>query len=148
MKRAKSRFTFKPKTEKFQNKIIQDCNGDELEFPDVDANDTPTVGDRIVIDNKSNETGERLMPNGETIVFENGIVTEILEPEEPKNLIRTRRDSLNRKIQILGPDKKKPYLKGNRILIDGREPILAKVQLNGIKITAFRGQISSVKRVN
>ena len=44
-------------------------------------------------------------------------------------------------------DKKKPYLKGNRILIDGREPILARVQLNNIKMNVFRGQISSVKKL-
>lgn len=142
-----SRFNFKKKIEKIKNKIIQDCNGEELEFPDVDIHDTPGEGDRILIDNKSNLTGERLLPNGQTIVFKDGIVTEIIEPEEPKNLIKTTKDTLKRKIQIMGPNKDEPYLKGNRILVDNKELIMAKVQVGDVLMTVFRGKISKVERL-
>lgn len=81
MKKFEPKYLFKPK-----NKIQFDATGEEIEFPELDVNDTPDVGDKIIIDNKTNLSGERLMPNGETIVFENGVITEIIETDLMNNL--------------------------------------------------------------
>lgn len=147
MNTEKSRSVFKKKVEKFKNLILQDCNADELEFPELESDDYPSVGDEITIDDKTKETGERLMPNGVTIKFNDGVVTEIIEPEEPKNLIKTTKDSLKRKIQIMGPNKSMPFFKGNSILVDKKEMIMAKVQLDDLLVTVFRGKISKVERM-
>ena len=93
----KQKFNFK-NLRKAQNKILQDCNGYELEFPEIDISDSPTVGDKISIDGKSKETGERLMPNGNTFVFVDGIITKIIEKDKTmqdlKNDLKTVKNIL------------------------------------------------------
>ena len=59
-----------------KNKLVQDANGDEIDFPDLAPEDTPSVGDKATIGGSPAE-GESLMPNGETYVFTAGVLTEI-----------------------------------------------------------------------
>lgn len=139
-----SRRVFKKKSQ-IQNKMIFNANGEEMEFPDVDVNDSPKVGDKIIMDNDSKVSGESLMPNGETYIYANGVLTDIIEAEEEiLNTIKRKKDSLNRKIEISGDDKSKPYLKGNSILVDGKELIMGKVNIGNIQLNIFRGKISKV----
>ncbi|TYP71485.1 Clp protease ClpP [Aquimarina intermedia] len=66
------------KSEKPKNlKVIQDANGTELEFPDLEPDDTPTVGAKTTAD-----AAEYVMPNGETYVVEDGELKEIKPKEE------------------------------------------------------------------
>ena len=67
--------------EKAVNLIVQDANGVEIDFTELEADATPKVGDKATIDGES-ATGEYVMPSGETYVFENGELTEIKEAEE------------------------------------------------------------------
>lgn len=59
-----------------KNKLVQDANGTEIDFTDLEEGDTPSVGDKATIDGASAE-GELLMPSGETYVFSKGELTEI-----------------------------------------------------------------------
>jgi ATP-dependent protease ClpP protease subunit len=60
--------------------MIQDANGVELEFPDVEADVLPQVGDKATIDGKPAE-GEHVMPEGMKYIFEAGELQEIIEAE-------------------------------------------------------------------
>jgi vacuolar-type H+-ATPase subunit I/STV1 len=69
----------------FQNKILKTADELEVEFPDLEENDTPTVGDKGVVDGNTSYTGEVVMANGEIYVFESGTLTEIKEAEGEQN---------------------------------------------------------------
>lgn len=68
---------FKPKA----LKVVQDANANDIEFPDLEEDDTPSVGDKATIDGSPAE-GEHVMPSGETYVFTGGELTEIKPDEE------------------------------------------------------------------
>ena len=63
-----------------QNKIVQDANGAEIDFTELEEDATPSVGDKATVDGSSAE-GEYVMPSGETYVFTAGELTEIQEAE-------------------------------------------------------------------
>lgn len=63
-----------------QNKMVLDANGAEIDFAELEDDDTPAVGDTATVDGAAAE-GEYLMPSGETYVFTAGELTEI-KPEE------------------------------------------------------------------
>lgn len=67
-----------------QLKTVQDANGTEIVFTDLEPDDTPSVGDVATI-NDTAAQGEHVMPNGETYVFEDGKLTEIKAKEEDDN---------------------------------------------------------------
>lgn len=69
------------KSDKIQNKIIQDANGVEIDFYEVEETATPAVGDKARVDGSDAE-GEYLLPSGETYVFTAGELTEIQTGEE------------------------------------------------------------------
>lgn len=58
-------------------KIQLDANGGEIEFPQLEENDTPSVGDETTA-----EDGSYVMPSGETYVIADGKLTEIIPAEE------------------------------------------------------------------
>lgn len=64
-----------------KNKIVQDANGEDIDFPELAPEDTPSVGDTATIGGVAAE-GERVMPNGETFVFTAGELTEIKPAED------------------------------------------------------------------
>lgn len=61
-------------------KMVTDANGVEIDFTELEEDDTPAVGDVATIDGAAAE-GEHVMPNGETFVFTAGALTEI-KPDE------------------------------------------------------------------
>lgn len=63
----------------FQNKILKTAEDLEVDFPELEDTDTPEVGDKGVVDGNSNYTGEVVMADGQTFVFEDGTLTEIKE---------------------------------------------------------------------
>ncbi|RAK21602.1 ATP-dependent protease ClpP protease subunit [Flavobacterium aquaticum] len=60
--------------------ILQDGTGMEIIFPELSEGDMPEVGEKATVDGKE-ANGEFLMPDGSTMVFEKGLLTEI-KPEE------------------------------------------------------------------
>jgi len=67
-----------------KNKIIQDANGVEIDFYELEDGQEPKVGDKAKIDgNPAN--GEVVIPSGETYVFVDGELTEIKPKEDDAN---------------------------------------------------------------
>lgn len=58
-------------------KTVQDAKGEDIEFPDLEPDDTPSVGDKV-----SAEDAERVMPSGETYVIKDNVLSEIKPKEE------------------------------------------------------------------
>lgn len=57
-------------------KTVQDATGKALVFSDLNDGDEISVGDKATVDGKIAQ-GEYLRPDGSTLVFENGAITEI-----------------------------------------------------------------------
>lgn len=89
-----------------ENKIVQDANGDDIDFPDLEEDDVPEVGDTATVDG-SPAQGEYLMPSGETYVFEDGALTEIKPKEEESTDDSEEMAALQEEVQNLKKDLKK-----------------------------------------
>ena len=61
---------------KIKNKMVIDSTGAEIDFPDVEDDSTPAIGDAATVEGVAAE-GEYLMPNGDAYVFNAGVLTEI-----------------------------------------------------------------------
>ena len=72
---------FNPKENAPVNKIVQDANGTEIDFPDVADDLDPVVGDKAQVDGKPAD-GEYVMPNGQKYAFAGGTLETIEEAEE------------------------------------------------------------------
>lgn len=152
----RSRKVFKTKA---TNLILQDANGEEIEFPDLETNQFPDVGEKILIDGKGKETGERLMPNGTLIKFKDGIVIEVIT--EPKDIINLKatakvqdkafktftawKNNRIHKIEILGNNEKTPFRKGNRVLVNGKKMMFAKYEFDGKEMKIRNGRIDGTR---
>ncbi len=64
-----------------QNKIVQDSDGTEIDFTELEEDEKPSVGDTATVDDALAD-GEYTMPNGEIYVFEAGELTEIKPKED------------------------------------------------------------------
>lgn len=71
------------KATKFVAIVLTDANGATIEFPDVPDGVEPVVGDTARYTDGTIPNGEVLMADGVTVVYDNGVVTEIkaAEPE-------------------------------------------------------------------
>jgi len=65
--------------------LLQDANGVEIEFPDVMDGEQPIVGESTAMVDGSPAEGEYLMPDGTTMIFSGGVLTEIKEAEPDAN---------------------------------------------------------------
>lgn len=65
---------------------LQDSNGTEIVFPDLDSGDAPKVGDMATIDGSAIPDGSYIMPSLEeaTVVFADGKISEIIPKEDPE----------------------------------------------------------------
>jgi len=75
---------FFPKNE-INNKVVQDANGVEIDFTELEADAIPKVGDLANVDGKK-ASGDYVMPSGETYQFADGKLDAIVpkENEEPE----------------------------------------------------------------
>lgn len=64
-----------------KNKIVQDANGVDIDFTDLEDSAEPKVGDVATIDGAKAE-GDHVMPSGETFKFTDGALSEIMEASE------------------------------------------------------------------
>lgn len=129
-----------------QNKMVLDANGDELIFPELTDNDTPSVGDKIyIVDENGNErkfeTGSRLLPDASSIHFENGEVTDINSNLQLKKSLTS---SCGKKVVIVAKNKKEPYKVGNSVLIDGKSMRFGTYLVNNLEIVVSKGEIVRV----
>jgi len=69
------------KKEEPTNKIVQDANGVEIDFFDVEEDSEPVAGDKARIDGTPAD-GEYVMPNGQTWVFVAGTWDSVIEVVE------------------------------------------------------------------
>lgn len=61
--------------------VLQDSTGVEINFPDLAEGESPEIGSKAEIDGEP-ASGEHVMPEGKTYVFESGELSEIKEEEE------------------------------------------------------------------
>lgn len=61
-------------------KVVLDANANEIQFPELEEDDVPSVGDKT-----NAEDGEYLLPSGETYVVASGELTEIKPVEQQEN---------------------------------------------------------------
>lgn len=61
--------------------VLQDVNGVEIIFPELEASDEPIVADSATVDGKPAQ-GEFIMPNGNVLKFEDGSMTEMVVPTD------------------------------------------------------------------
>lgn len=149
------------KTDKPTNLIHQDTSGIEIEFPDLQDNETPQKGDKILIDGKEGECGCCTLSDGIVIMWEKGIVTEVdhkPQPEKAENLKQTRKvtasvcrtftawkDSRKQKLEILGNNASTPFRIGNRVLVNGTALKIGKFELDGKTIKIINGRIAEAQ---
>ena len=67
-------------------KIVYTAESQELNFPDLGEDDAISVGDRAIYEDGTAPEGEVLMEDGNTIVFESGVVIEIREASDNEDL--------------------------------------------------------------
>lgn len=82
--------------------VLQDANGIEIDFTDLEEGATPSVGDKATIDGSSAE-GEYVMPSGETYVFEGGELKEIKpsEGDDSMESLKEENESLKKELETL-----------------------------------------------
>jgi ATP-dependent protease ClpP protease subunit len=88
---------------KIKNIVLKDVNGAELDFS-VDTEEEITIGTTATVDG-ANASGEYVMPDGKTLVFEAGAITEIKEPEaegdEEMEALKTENEELKAELEEL-----------------------------------------------
>lgn len=77
------------KGEKPKAIILQDADGTEIEFPDVEEGMEPKVGDKGVVDGQP-ASGEYVMPNGDVFMFEDGIIVSITPSEDEAEALKEK----------------------------------------------------------
>ncbi|ARN78673.1 hypothetical protein BST97_12105 [Nonlabens spongiae] len=116
---------------KTQNKIVQDANADELDFYELDADDTPDIGDRVSVDDDKKYTGQRVMPDGSTVIIKEGVLIDILESEDDHlyakhNCVAHLKNNEGEVVKIYG-DADTPFAPGNRVTVNSKKNQANKV---------------------
>ncbi len=81
------------------NKVMQDATGIEIDFIDLPDDAVPKIGAEATIDGEPAQ-GEYVMPEGETYVFNAGVLSEIIEEDaaEEVAMLRTENKTLKRQL--------------------------------------------------
>lgn len=76
---------------------LQDSNGTDIVFPDIDSGDAPKVGDKATLDGAAIPDGSYIMPSLDesTVVFESGAITEIIPKEEEEEVVADPEAEIN-----------------------------------------------------
>jgi ATP-dependent protease ClpP protease subunit len=64
--------------------VLQDANGEGVEFPEVEENEKPEVGAKVMRAGEPVKDEEILMPDGSKIIVKDGIVESIQPADEPE----------------------------------------------------------------
>ncbi len=92
------------KQPKVTNKLVQDANGAEIDFNELEDSDTVQVGAKATVDGAPAE-GEYILPDGRTFVFTSGELTEIVEPEMDSAAMQAKIDELEEKLNASEQEK-------------------------------------------
>ena len=79
---------------------LQDSNGTDVVFPNLESDGTPSVGDKATVDGTAIPDGSYIMPSLEdaTVVFVDGAITEIIPKEEEEETeVEARFDNWKKK---------------------------------------------------
>lgn len=81
---------------------LQDSNGSEIVFPDLDSEATPAVGDAATMDGNAIPDGSYVMPSLDeaTVVFVDGKISEIIPKEDenpPADVEASKKETPNKK---------------------------------------------------
>lgn len=68
-----------------QNLILQDANGDDINFEDLESDAVPQIGDKAKDSDGKAIDGERTATDGSKWVFEKGVLTEVIAPEQTED---------------------------------------------------------------
>ena len=52
-----------------QMKMVVDCNGQEITFPEIEADDAYDVGEEVELENDKSPTFESVMPDGSMVYW-------------------------------------------------------------------------------
>lgn len=81
-------------------KLVQDANGTELDFYELEADSEPKVGDKAKVDGKPAE-GDYVMPDGKTFKFVSGELTEIVEASDDSEALKQQLADKDAEIESL-----------------------------------------------
>ena len=81
-------------------KLVQDANGTELDFYELEADSEPKVGDKAKVDGKPAE-GDYVMPDGKTFKFVSGELTEIVEASDDAEALKQQLADKDAEIESL-----------------------------------------------
>jgi hypothetical protein len=134
---------------KTQNKIVQDANAEELDFYELDADDTPDVGDRVSVDNDKKFSGERVMPDGSTAVIKEGVLVQIIESDNDGfyaryNCVAHLKNDEGDVVRIYGnPDT--PFAPGNYVTVNSKKKVRKSViQFHGLTVHVSNGKLLDI----
>lgn len=65
-----------------KNIVLQDANGVEIDFVDVEEGEMPEIGVSKALVDGADAEGSFVMPDGQTFVFAGGVLTEVIEAVE------------------------------------------------------------------
>lgn len=117
-----------------KNKVLQDANGIDINFVDLKKDDEVLVDANATIDNKK-ASGEYVMPNGNKFVFENGVLTNIIEEETDLEKLEAKNTELKDELQTSAETivNKDAEIAAKDVIIDEMKT----------KFTAFKTEITS-----
>lgn len=126
-----------------QMKMVTDANGVEIDFPELEEDDTPSVGDTATINGAPAEE-EHVMPSGETYVFTAGELTEIKPKEEDdddaENMEQLQEENTQLKKKLSTQDKKIKALEKDKKKLE------EKAEQNKAALTEMRDEIKAIKK--
>lgn len=114
-----------PKETAPDNKIVQDANGVEIDFYNLEPTDEITKDAEAKIDGKK-ATGDYTMPNGQLFKFENGILTsmsEVVEPNAELTALQAKFDDLQ-----VTFDEKETEVTNLKTELETKETLVADIQ--------------------
>ena len=122
--------------------ILQDANGEDINFPDLTENEQPEVGSKV----EGREDGEILMPDGSKIMVVEGEVKEIVEAPEEEIQEEVQPEATKEKVEQPVAEKEEEV--DYKALLEKFEAkILAQVEAQyKEKEDAFKAEITALKK--
>jgi len=121
--------------------ILQDANGEEINFPDLAENEQPEVGSKV----EGREDGEILMPDGSKIIVVEGEVKEIVEATKEEEVVVEEEASVATEEQVQAEAKEQEdYIK---LFADFEKKITDSITAKfEEKEVAFKAEITALKK--
>lgn len=138
----------KPNKQEVKNLIIQDANGESIDFPEVTEGEEIQVGAKATIDG-ADAAGEYVLPNGDTLVFIAGELTEIKTEEEEEEEENAEMQELQDLVDSLTTEKEELTQQNeevNTLLNEEKEKtteLTNKLNLITEEVEGFKNQLTT-----